>query len=438
MKKTDVFDFEKKEHIENRQVTALRTILKTAQDKSRYYRKLFRKISISYRDLRSLDDLKKFPITTKDDLRNNNWEFCAAEQSKWCDVFFTSGTIGDPIFIPYTYNDLMIRLSNTAANPMLAAGIKKNDKVQLTLPLGTRMWQAGLAYWLGNMQNRSCSLRFGPTPLEYQVENMQLLKPSVILGSPSFLIKLGTLAREKEIFKKFRPRVILTIGENILNENLQMNVLGTHLEKVWGGTQIRSGYGNTEGGFGAFECAFHRGHHLASQFTIIEVIDPKTSLAVPEGKLGNLVVTTLQTEGLPLIRYATGDITFALKGSCPCGRNSPRIGPIIGRIDQQIKIKGVKIYPQFIENILLEIPAIDLYYIESFKDKHLAEQLRIRVSLKNTGQPKQALKVINNHLCSKLGFSVELSLEPREKILAKIMSKGTKPTRFFDLKNIPV
>lgn len=427
-------DFWRKEEIESFQLKRIRELLRYVNVKSAFYRKIFRKSALCPDKIKSLRDFQEFPITTKEDLRIANGEFFCAGRDAWADVFATSGTTGRSVYFPYTKSD-MRRLTEVSARALSAAGLRKNDLVQLTLPMGTAMWQGGLAYYLGGGFNDACVLRFGPGFIDAQISNMRILKPDVIIGSPSFLVTLGTAAVKNNVFKDARPRSILTIGENILERNLKKNTLGKKLASLWG-AQVRSGYGNTECGMGAFECRSSRGHHYAPEFCYVEVVDPATKKPLGDEEEGELVITSLGMSGAPLLRYAISDISFKITGKCPCGRNSPRLGTILGRMDEQIKIKGVKTYPSDIKNAVLKTGEVNLCFIEAHNEDGMTDMVKVYVSSKGSaGIKSRETRAFTGRIAesirSHLGFSAEVIYASDTLIQEKIFPPGSRKARLF-------
>jgi len=427
-------DFRKKEEIESFQLKKIRELLRYAYASSVFYKKIFKKNRLHPEKIKSLKDFQRFPVTTKEDLRSANREFFCAARDEWADLFATSGTTGRSVYFPYTKSDMQ-RLTEVSARALFAAGLRKNDLVQLTLPMGTAMWQGGLAYYLGCGFNGACVLRFGPGFVDAQISNMRILKPDVIIGSPSFLVTLGTAAAKNNLFRYTRPRLLLTIGENILERGLEKNALGEKLVSVWG-AQVRSGYGNTECGMGAFECQASSGHHYGPEFCYVEVVDPETKKQLGDMEEGELIITSLGMSGAPLLRYAISDISFKVSGKCPCGRNSPRIGPILGRTDEQIKIKGVKAYPSDIKNAVLKIKDVNRCFIEAHKDDGITETVKVYVSLRESARIKgRESAVLTGRVAesirSHLGFSAEVLYASDAMIQEKIFPTGSRKARMF-------
>lgn len=428
-------DFLSRDRIRALQFSKLKETIKYAYAESKFYRQMFMNLNIAPNDIKTLEDLQRIPITTKDDLRERNWDFITVSRDDWVDCFATSGTTGKPIYLPCTKEDLR-RIASLTAKSFQIAGVKKEDIIQFTLPMGIAMWIAGLGFWLGNFVNETCTLRMGPGSIDAQIQNMLLLKPTILLGTPSFLINLGTAARKSKHFSEIKPRLLLITAENILTRDLKRNLLGRRLIESWDGISVYSGFGSNEMQGVGFECEAKQGHHMPAEDILFEIVEPKTYKPLKDGEEGILVITHLGVKGLPLIRYAHGDITFKISERCKCGRTTARIGPILGRIDQQLKIKGVNLYPSAVEEVILGIPEVKQYYLEAYTDENLMDRLRIYFSSAESALPIDRLTiVIKEKIKSILGINVEVTYEKPEIILQKSLPSGSrKAYKFRDLR----
>lgn len=435
------FDFREIAEIKKFQLNKIKNIIKYARGNSLFYRKLYKARKIDPGRVNSFDAFGKLPVITKQDLRDNNWLMPAAPRFSWADISVTSGTTGKPVYLPWTKNDFG-SLANITYLLHYTAGIKEKDTVQITYPMGAGMWICGLHNWLGLFKMGSCSLRFGPGYSDAQIENMLALKPTVLIGAPSFMAKLGLLARQKRITEEIKPYKICCSGENILNTDLTKNALGRKLTEIWKGADIRAVYGASEGPICGVECSKNKGYHIPAEYFYFEILDRSADTPVEPGEEGRLVITTLNVEGMPLIRYCLGDITFILENKCPCGRTSPRLGPILGRVDRLTKIKGVLINPDEISNAVSAFEHIDDYYIECFNDRYLMDQLMVCIA--GDGRSKAGIEQIKNAIKAKIKSVMRLNLEviakPRKDIIKRIEESTLdkpyrKPSKFFDIRN---
>jgi phenylacetate-CoA ligase len=192
------------------------------------------------------------------------------------------------------------------------------------------------------------------------------------------LLALANQARrDGDDLAAFAPRKAMLIGDAIRTPRLGPNTLGRALETAWGG-EIFSTYGLTEAGLAFHECPAHQGLHSHPDLVVVEIVDD-AGRAAPDGEIGELVITSLQMEGMPLIRYRTGDITFQVPGACPCGRGGSRIGPILGRKQQRLKVKGTTLYPKTIEDALAAVEGVENFVIEAHTGDDETDRLLVRV-----------------------------------------------------------
>lgn len=427
-------DFCSPDEIREFQFKRLQKVINYVYARSIFYRDKFKKANLVPEDIKTLNDIRKIPITTKEDLRIRNWDFVCVPRESWADMFVTSGVTGKQIYFPLTKGDIEEN-AKQQAKFWQTLGVRKEDMVQLTLPMGSAMWCAGLLWWLGNFVNGTCVLRFGPGRTGAQIRNMRLLKPTILCGTSSFLIKLGFAA--SSCLEEIKPRLLICTGENILSEDLKKNALGRRLSEAWGGIPIRSVYGSTEGAR-CCECETGQGYHTLPEVGFIEIVDPVTYKVLKPGETGMLLFTRFSIEGLPLLRYAIGDITFMIDEKCGCGRNTPRIGPILGRVDDRMKINGVNVFPSAVEEIVLRIPQVSQYYLEVYMSDNFRDKLRVYISsdqVEYERVPGKLSAIVEEKIRSMLGVRVEVIFQKLDEILRKVMPHGTiKPLKFFDLR----
>ena len=431
-------DYASERKIRQFQTRKIREVVHYVYSHSKFYQRLFKREGLKPSQIKSLKDLEKIPLTTKDDLRKKNFDFVCAPHKEWADLFTTGGTTGLPVYLPQTKNDLS-RTAWAEERTLRIAGIKKEDLVQFNMPMSTAMWGAGLSYWMGYQLIGAGVLRSGPGFAEQQIQNMERLKATVIHSQSSFLIRLGLMAKEKGVMKRLKIRLLLAGLENILNEDFSRNELGKKLEEVWKGCRVCAVYGNSESASPVNECQAESGYHLTSEFCYLEIVDSKTGKVLPPGEKGMMVITPFNLEGLPLLRYALGDVSFIIEGRCKCGRTAPRLGPILGRTDDMMKIKGVIVYPSGIEDIILSVKEVSSYYIEVDKDKNFMDQVRVYAAPKrelSKDEKERLSEEINYAIKSKLQISAKVTLRSPQEIQEKVMPKGsTKPKKFWDLRS---
>ena len=205
------------------------------------------------------------------------------------------------------------------------------------------------------------------------------------------------------------------------------------IEEMWR-VETFSGYGSMEMFGGFYECPSHAGHHTFPDFIYPEIIDPCSGEVLESAEEGEIVVTHLKMEGIPLVRYRQGDLTSMETTNCSCGGTSPRVMAIIGRADNMLKIKGTSVYPQQIEDIIVSLPQINNYIIEAFKDEEGNDAVKIKVSLKN--QDKKFLSELKNLMKAKIRITPEIEIIDSKTISDQVFKQGTrKPNKFWDKRN---
>lgn len=335
-----------------------------SKSNSKFYRNLFAELKINWDDF-SLNDFRGLPFTTKQDISENNLEFLAVGIDKVADFSTTSGTSGAPITIFSTKTDLEILADNEAYSFGLV-GANSNDVFQLMTSMD-KQFMAGLAYYLGAQKLNSGIIRIGPGVPSLQWKSVLLYRPTILIGVPSFVVALMEFARANNIdYSKCSVKKIICIGEPIRDDNFQLNIIGKRITQDWN-VELFSTYASTEMSVAFTECEMHLGNHLNDDLLFLEVLD-ENGIESEEGEVGEVVITTLKREGMPLIRYRTGDLTRIYREPCKCGRNTPRIGRIIGRLNQMIKFKGTTIFPGAIFDVLDNLPRVWLYKVEVEKD----------------------------------------------------------------------
>jgi phenylacetate-CoA ligase len=334
-----------------------------AQQHSPYYQKVLK--AISFDETFDSSHLSQLPFTTKDDISQDNQAFLAVPMQHVAEYVTTSGTSGEPITIYLTKKDLD-RLAKNEHDSLALTGATSNDIFQLMTTID-KQFMAGLAYYLGVQSLGAGMIRIGPGVPALQWRSILTNQPTVLIAVPSFIITLIDYAKAHGIdFNATAVRSIVCIGEAIREEDLSLNILGRRITADWN-IELFSTYASTEMAAAFTECTAHQGCHLNESLLFMEVLDDNGT-PVANGTSGEIVVTTLGTEGMPLIRYKTGDIAHVYYDACACGRKSPRLGPIVGRKNQLIKYKGTTIFPRSIFEIFDGFAEITCYKVEVSKD----------------------------------------------------------------------
>ncbi|WP_215238119.1 phenylacetate--CoA ligase family protein [Dyadobacter helix] len=356
----------------------LQELLQYLSARSPYYQELFRERDIDISTIRTTADLSRLPFTTKDDLARNNDAFLCVAKSDITDFVTTSGTLSDPVAFYLTDADVD-RLAHNEAESFRCAGGTAGDIYQLMTTIDKR-FMAGLAYWMGARKMGAGIIRVGPGAPFLQWESILRFSPTVLIAIPSFIPKLIDYAEANDIdFRSSGVKSVICIGEPIRNPDFSLNELGKRITSKWD-IRLYSTYASTEMGAAFTECEQGRGGHLNPDLLILEVVDENGN-EVNEGELGEVVVTTLGVEGMPLIRYKTGDLCHVYHAPCACGRVSTRLGPVVGRKQQMIKFKGTTIFPPALFDVLDMVREIDLYQVVISKNEYGNDDITILLSM---------------------------------------------------------
>ena len=406
----------------------LKEVLQYVNENSLFYSRLFETHDISISNIILLEDLLKIPPTTKDDLQLYNDDFLCVSKQDIIDYTTTSGTLGTPTTIGLTNSDLD-RLALNEALSFNCAGITKKDTIQLMTTLD-KQFMAGIAYFLGARHLGAGIIRTGSGVPELQLDSILKYSPSYLIAVPSFLLKLIDLANLKNIdINSLGVKGVICIGEPIRNDDFTLNTLGLKITKHWD-ISLYSSYASTEMNTAFTECSHQNGGHHHPELIIVEILN-EDNLPVKNGEIGELTITTLEIEAMPLIRFKTGDMLRAYYEPCECGRTTLRLGPVKGRKKQMIKYKGTTLFPLAIENIMNHFSEIDSFIIEvSYNDIGTDE---ILIKLSSTSKSNELLQNIKTHFRSKLRVVPELEFHEKSYVDKLRFSKiSRKPIKFID------
>lgn len=344
----------------------LQLLLERMRMSSAFYKEKWKGISFPLTDW---DAFYRLPFTEKQELPVYSESLNTSGMADYCT---TSGTSGTPVTVPLSFSDIR-RLGENEAYSYQKAGIGVQDIIQLTTTLD-RSFMAGLAYMEGARKLEIPFIRTGPGMPEMQWERIFSLKTTVLIAVPSFILKMLEYAAEHHIdIHASRVRKIICIGESIYTEALQPNALARRITESWK-VELFSTYASSEMQTAFTECTCHQGMHANPDLLICEFLDEQNQ-PVPEGNAGELVITTLGVSGMPLIRFRTGDICKPYAGACACGRNTLRVGPVLGRKNQLIKFKGTTLYPSALQHVADSFPEIHDYLILLKSDEWGADEV---------------------------------------------------------------
>lgn len=406
----------------------LREALRYAATNSPYYKRLFSKENIIVEDITTLEDLQQLPVTTKEHLQECNDDFLCVPKSQIIDYTTTSGTSGRPVTFGLTDKDLD-RLAYNEAISFICSGVKEGDVVQLMTTMDRR-FMAGLAYFLGLRKIKAGVIRVGAGVPELQWDSILKYNPSYLITVPSFLLKLIEYAEAHNIdYNASSIKGAVCIGEPLRNQDFSHNTLSQKITDKWD-IKLFSTYASTEMSTAFAECEYSCGGHHHPELIIAEVLD-ENDKPVENGNIGELVVTTLGIEGMPLIRFKTGDIVQLHHEPCQCGRNTMRVGPVVGRKQQMIKYKGTTLYPSAMIDLLRSFLEIQNHIIEISTNDLGTDEILIKAAAIN---PTEELLVqIKDHFRAKLRVTPKIvfaSAEELNSIMFTPMSR--KPVNFID------
>ncbi|MDR1724407.1 MAG: phenylacetate--CoA ligase [Tannerella sp.] len=402
--------------LERLQLERLRKTIAQAAN-TQFYKNIFAENGITPEGIGSLDDLNRIPFTTKDDLRANYpFGLAAIPLQKCVRVHSSSGTTGNPTVVLHSQKDLDA-WSNQVARCMYMVGLRDTDVFQNTSGYG--MFTGGLGFQYGAEMLGALTVPSASGNSKRQIKFIMDFGTTALHIIPSYATRLAEVFREMNIDPRTDTKLrVFCIGAEPHSEEQRRRIealLGVKAYNCFGMSEMN-------GPGVAFECPEQNGLHIWEDYVIAEIIDPETLLPVPEGEIGELVLTTLQREAMPLIRYRTHDLTRFIPGECPCGRTHRRIDRFKGRSDDMIILKGVNIFPIQIEKILMGFKELGGNYLITIETVGNNDEMLIEVELSELFTDDYgALERMSRNIVRLL--KDELLITPR----LKLLSKGSLP-----------
>ena len=329
--------------LKEEQFAVLKEQFKTLKDRSPFYAKKFEGIDLS--DVQTQADFEALPFSEKVDLRDAYpLGLAAVPESEIVRIHSSSGTTGTPVIIPYTQQDVL-DWAVQFARCYEMAGITKDDRIQITPGYG--LWTAGIGFQLGAERLGAMAVPMGPGNTDKQIRFMKDMQSTVLCATSSYALLLAEEIAKRGVRDELNLKRAVIGSERWGHKMRQRiaNELGVKIYDIYGLTEV---YGP---GIGV-SCDYECGMHVWDDYCYFEIVDPKTGKVLPDGEIGELVITTLRKEGAPLVRYRTHDLSRIIPGECECGSPFPRIDTLIGRTDDMVKVKGVNIFPAQIEEII--------------------------------------------------------------------------------------
>lgn len=406
------------------QFASIKALLERVFANSPFYRRKFEEAGLSPESIKSPEDFQRIPFSDKDELRlAYPLGLMAVHQDEIVRIHSSSGTTGMPVIIPYTRKDVE-DWTEMFARCYEIAGITKSDVIQITPGYG--LWTAGIGFQAGAEKLGAMAVPMGPGNTEKQLQMMMDLKSTVLCATSSYALLLAEEVEKRGIRDKIHLKKGI-IGSERWGELMRKRIqegLGIELFDIYGLTEV---YGPGI----AIDCTHHRGMHYFDDFLYFEVIDSETGEVLPDGELGELVITTLRKEGAPLVRYRTHDLTRIIPEKCPCGRSYPMIDRIVGRTDDMVKVKGVNIYPGQVDSILKDIPGVSSEYQIIIDHRDGKDTLTLRVERDPGCTAPDLEHVIMENFKKRIGIKIDVEVVA----LGELPRSEKKSKRIFDYRD---
>ncbi len=366
----------KRNDLEKLQVKRLKNTIQSAMNSS-YYGNLYKQMGLSSDSVKSVSDIQKLPFTTKQNLRENfPYGFLGLPTKELIRLHSTSGTTGNPTVIFHNRHDID-SWANLMARSLYCAGVRDTDVFQNICGYG--LFTGGLGFQYGVERLGCLSIPAGAGNSPRQIKLMQDYGTTAIHAIPSYLNRLYEVFLEEGL----DPRKDTKLHTFVIGAEPHTEEQRQRIEEMYG-VKAYNSFGLTEmnGPGVAFECTYQNGLHIWEDAYLVEIINPETLEPIADGEVGELVLTTLDRQAMPLIRYRTRDLTRILPGTCACGRTHIRLDRITGRSDDMFIVKGCNIFPMQIEGVLMKIPEVGADYLITLKTIDGNDEMIIEVEVK--------------------------------------------------------
>ena len=394
------------------QLARLKETVSRVYEKVPYYRAKMQEKGITPQDIKSLADLQKLPFTTKQDMRDTYpFGLFAVPQNELVRIHASSGTTGKPTVVGYTRGDLDV-WTDCVSRIACMGGATEKDVAQICFGYGMFTGALGLHYGLEKIGATIVPSSTGNS--EKQIMYMKDFNTSLLVATPSYALRLAEVARGIGV----EPKTDLSVKTALVGSELLTDAMREEMHLAWGrDVNITSNYGMSElmGPGVSGECLEHCGMHINEDYFIPEIIDSQTGEVLPAGEKGELVITCIKKEGLPLIRYRTKDVTRLFYEPCACGRTTCRMENLSGRSDDMLKIRGVNVFPSQIEEVVLSVAELGPHYEIIVEREGYTDKLTVRVELNKETDSFAELQRIEaatrNKLKGMLGLDAKIRLE---------------------------
>ena len=414
--------------IEALQLERLQLTLKRCMN-TPFYKKRFEESHLKPSDINSLSDLQKIPFTTKQDLRDNYpFGLAAVPMDEVVRLHSSSGTTGTPTVILHTQKDLD-EWANAVARCLYMVGLRRGDVFQNSSGYG--MFTGGLGFQYGAERLGMLTVPAAAGNTKRQIKFITDFGTTALHAIPSYASRLYEVMQEMGIDPQRDTKLrTLVIGAEPHSEEQRRKI-----ERMLG-VKAYNSFGMSEmcGPGVAFECPEQNGMHIWEDYYIVEIVDPVTLEPVPEGEVGELVLTTINREAMPLLRYRTRDLTRILPGECPCGRYHKRLDRMKGRSDDMMILKGVNIFPIQIETVLMQFEELGTEYLITLTNEEANDLMTVEVELKDFSDDYSRLQALTREITRQL--KDEILLTPVVKLMPKgyMVKQEGKAVRVRDLR----
>ncbi|MDR0843515.1 MAG: phenylacetate--CoA ligase [Acidobacteriota bacterium] len=421
--------------IANLQSERLRAAIQNVYEHVPAYRAKMEAERVTPGDIRSVSDLSKLPFTTKQDMRDNYpFGLFAVNRDRLARIHASSGTTGKPTVVGYTLHDMAV-WTECVARIAALGGATSDDIAQICFGYGMFTGALGLHYGLEKLGAAIVPSSSGNT--QKQLMYMKDFGATLLVATPSYALRIAEVATEIDI----KPERDLCVRTALVGSELLTEAMRQEMYKAWGRSlNVTQNYGMSElmGPGVSGECECLCGMHINTDHFIPEVIDPATGEVLPDGERGELVITCITKEALPLIRYRTRDLTRLLPGDCACGRRNLRMENLSGRTDDMIKIRGVNVFPSQIEEVLLGVDECGPHYELVLTRRNHTDAMEVKVELlasalsDSYGDLEKLSRGIRSRLKSMLGIEAKVTLASPNS-LQRFEGKAKRVT---DLRNV--
>ena len=421
-----------RKEIEEIQLARLKETVNRVYEKVAPYRAKMDAVGIKPEDIKSLKDLSKLPFVTKQDLRDNYpFGLFAVPKKDLVRIHASSGTTGKPTVVGYTREDLKM-WTECVSRIACMGGATSNDIAQICFGYGMFTGALGLHYGLENIGATIVPSSTGNS--EKQIMYMKDFGTTLLVATPSYALRLAEVAGEMGL----DPKKDLNLRIGLVGSEMLTDAMRNEMHKYWGDQMlVTSNYGMSElmGPGVSGECEFLDGMHINEDFFIPEIINPETGEVLPEGEKGELVVTCIKKEGLPLIRYRTKDITRLNYAPCKCGRTFVRMENLSGRSDDMLKVRGVNVFPTQIEEVVLSFHELGPHYEIIVEREGYSDKLTVRVELLKSTDSFTELEALNEKIRNKLKVVLGLDIKVQLESPNTLQRFEGKAKRIKDLRN---